>query len=170
MTQAPARPQSGSTFESLNPATGDVVGTHPVQTADEVRAAVDRARQEAAWWGGLTFGERKAHLNAWKTSMTQRLPELAELMRLEMGKPIGDAMLVAGLAMEHVAWAAGHAGKVLGRRRVSSGLMMVNQSASVAFKPQAARPGHRADARARQEVSQGARDVIRTVRPLALSV
>ena len=52
-----------------------------------------------------------------------------------MGKPVGDAMLEAGLAMEHIAWAAGHAGKVLGRHRVSSGLMMVNQSASVAFKP-----------------------------------
>ncbi|GAA4755055.1 aldehyde dehydrogenase family protein [Nocardioides endophyticus] len=135
MTQAPARPQSGSTFESLNPATGEVVGTHPVQTAEEVQAAVARAREEAAWWGGLSFGERKTHLNAWKTSMTQRLPELAELMRLEMGKPVGDAMLEAGLAMEHVSWAAGHAGRVLGRRRVSPGLMMVNQSASVAFKP-----------------------------------
>ena len=43
MTQAPARPQSGSTFESLNPATGEVVGTHPVQTEEEVRAAVARA-------------------------------------------------------------------------------------------------------------------------------
>ena len=58
----------------------------------------------------------QGHLNAWKTTMTQRLPELAELMRLEMGKPTGDAMLEAGLAMEHIAWAAGHAGKVLGRR------------------------------------------------------
>src|SRR6478609_11248657 len=135
MTQAPARPQSGSTFESLNPATGEVVGTHPIQTAEEVQAAVVRARQEATWWAGLSFGERKTHLTAWKTTMTQRLPELAELMRVEMGKPVGDAKLEAGLAMEHIAWAAGHAGKVLGRHRVSSGLMMVNQSASVAFKP-----------------------------------
>ena len=67
MTQAPVRPQSGSTFESLNPATGEVVGTHPVQTEDEVRAAVARARAEAVWWSGLSFKERKAHLNAWKT-------------------------------------------------------------------------------------------------------
>ena len=109
MTQAPARPQSGSTFESLNPATGEVVGTHPVQTEEEVRAAVARAREEAVWWAGLSFGERKAHLNAWKTAMTQRLPELAELVRHEMGKPVGDAMLEAGLAIDHIAWAAGHA-------------------------------------------------------------
>jgi acyl-CoA reductase-like NAD-dependent aldehyde dehydrogenase len=135
MTQAPARPQSGSTFESLNPATGEVVGVHPVQTEEEVRAAVERARTEAAWWSGLSFAERRTHLNAWKTLMTHRLPELAELVSREMGKPASDAMLEAGLAVDHIAWAAGNAKKVLGRRKVSSGLLMVNQSASVAFKP-----------------------------------
>ena len=31
MTQAPARP-TATTFESLNPANGDVVGTHPIHT------------------------------------------------------------------------------------------------------------------------------------------
>ena len=135
MTQAPARPQSGSTFESLNPATGEVVGTHPVQTEEEVRAAVGRARQEAVWWSGLSFAERKVHLNAWKTLMTHRLPELAELVSREMGKPASDAVLEAALAIDHIAWAAGNAKKVLGRHKVSSGLLMVNQSASVAFKP-----------------------------------
>ncbi|MEP9363838.1 aldehyde dehydrogenase family protein [Nocardioides sp. CN2-186] len=135
MTQAPARPQSGSTFESLNPATGEVVGTYPVQTEEEVRAAVARAREEAAWWSGLSFAERKAHLNAWKTLMTRRMPELAELVSSEMGKPASDAVLEAALAVDHIAWAAGNAKKVLGRHKVSSGLLMVNQSASVAFKP-----------------------------------
>jgi acyl-CoA reductase-like NAD-dependent aldehyde dehydrogenase len=135
MTQAPARPQSGSTFESLNPATGEVVGTHPVQTEEEVRAAVARARDEAVWWAALGFDGRKEHLNAWKTAMTQRLPELADLVHREMGKPEADAVLEAGLAIEHIAWAAGHAKKVLGRRRVSSGLLMANQAATVEFKP-----------------------------------
>ncbi|MDF1603321.1 aldehyde dehydrogenase family protein [Nocardioides sp. YIM 152315] len=135
MTQAPPRPKSGSTFESLNPATREVVGTHPIQTEDEVRAAVARARDEAGWWGALTFDQRKQHLNAWKTAMTQRLPELADLVHREMGKPEPDAVLEAGLAIEHIAWAAGHAKKVLGRRRISSGMLMVNQSATVEFKP-----------------------------------
>ena len=31
-----------ATFESLNPRTGDVVGTHPVNTAEEVQAVVGR--------------------------------------------------------------------------------------------------------------------------------
>ena len=46
---------TGTTFESLNPRTGDVVGTHPVNTAEEVQAAVDRAHEEAAWWGGAVL-------------------------------------------------------------------------------------------------------------------
>src|SRR3954470_20977948 len=135
MTQAPARQQSGSSFESLNPATGEVVGTHPVHSEEEVRTAVERARVEAAWWSGLSFAERKTHLNAWKSLMARRLPELAELVHREMGKPVPDAVLEAGLAIEHIGWAAGHAKKVLGRHRVSSGLLMSNQAASVGFKP-----------------------------------
>ncbi|MBA2954115.1 aldehyde dehydrogenase family protein [Nocardioides sp. MAH-18] len=132
MTEAIARPQ---TFESLNPATGDVVGTHPIQTEDEVRAAVARARDEALWWSALGYAQRKEHLNAWKTAITQRLPELAELVHREMGKPVPDAVLEAGLAVDHIAWAAGHAKKVLGRRRVPSGMLMVNQAATVEYKP-----------------------------------
>jgi len=52
-----------------------------------------------------------------------------------MGKPVPDAMLEAGLAIDHIAWAAGHAKKVLGRRRVPSGMLMVNQAATVQYQP-----------------------------------
>jgi aldehyde dehydrogenase (NAD+) len=44
-------------------------------------------------------------------------------------------MLEAALAIDHLAWAAGHAAKVLKRRRVPSGLLMANQSASVEYRP-----------------------------------
>ena len=135
MTEAQTRAQAGSTFESLNPATGEVVGTHPIQTEEEVRAAVARARDAAVWWSALTYAQRREHLTAWKTAMAQRLPELAELVHREMGKPVPDAMLEAGLAIDHIAWAAGHAKKVLGRRRVPSGLLMINQTATVEYKP-----------------------------------
>jgi aldehyde dehydrogenase (NAD+) len=123
------------TFESLNPITGDVVGTHPVHTEDEVRAAVERAREAAAWWSGLTYAERDTHLSAWKGVITRRLAQLANVMHEETGKPHGDAMLEAALAIDHLAWAAGHAGKVLKRRKVPSGLVMANQAAYVEYPP-----------------------------------
>jgi aldehyde dehydrogenase (NAD+) len=123
------------TFESLDPRTGDVVGTHPVHTADEVRATVERAREEATWWGALSFDERETHLQAWKGAMTRRVAQLAALMHAETGKPHGDAMLESATAIDHLAWAASHAGKVLKRRKVPSGLLMANQAAYVEYQP-----------------------------------
>jgi acyl-CoA reductase-like NAD-dependent aldehyde dehydrogenase len=44
-------------------------------------------------------------------------------------------MLELVLAIDHVAWAAKHAGKVLGPRRVSPGLLMANHSATLEYAP-----------------------------------
>ncbi|QIG44317.1 aldehyde dehydrogenase family protein [Nocardioides anomalus] len=129
-TEAPA-----TTFESLDPRTGDVVGTHPVHTAEEVHATVERARTEAAWWGALGFDERERHLQTWKGAMTRRVAQLADLMHQETGKPHGDAMLECALAIDHLAWAASHAEKVLKRRKVPSGLLMANQAAYLEYQP-----------------------------------
>ena len=123
------------TFDSLDPITGDVVGTHPIHSAEQVTAAVSAAREHAVWWAGLGFDERKRHLTTWKGAMTRRLAQLADVVHAETGKPHGDAMLEASLAIDHIAWAAGHAEKHLKRRRVSSGLLMVNQAATVEYRP-----------------------------------
>jgi acyl-CoA reductase-like NAD-dependent aldehyde dehydrogenase len=128
-------PTTADTFDSLNPITGDVVGTHPVHTAEDVEAAVARAREAAAWWSALSYDERARHLTMWKGVVTRRLAQLADVMHQETGKPHGDAMLEAALAIDHLSWAAGHAEKVLKRRRVSSGLLMANQAASVEYRP-----------------------------------
>ncbi len=122
------------TFDSLNPRTGAVVASHPIHTEADVRAAVERARTAAAWWDGLSFDERAQHLTAWKGEVTRRVGELAAVMEAETGKPHGDAMLECALAIDHLAWAATHAGKVLKRRRVPSGLVMANQKATVEFR------------------------------------
>lgn len=137
MTQTQDQPQTrtGSSFESLNPTTGDVVGTHPITTEEEVRAAVARAREAAVWWSSLSYDERETHLSAWKGVITRRVAQLADLMHQETGKPHGDALLEAALAIDHLAWAAGHAGKVLKRRKVPSGLLMTNQAATVEYTP-----------------------------------
>lgn len=127
--------ESHTTFESLNPITGDVVATHPVHADEEVRAAVERAREAAEWWSALSYDERKTHLTAWKGVVTRRIAQLADVMHQETGKPHSDAVLEAVLAIDHLAWAAGHARKVLKRRRVPSGLLMANQAASVEYRP-----------------------------------
>lgn len=127
--------RGAATFDSLDPRTGQVVGTHPVHGEDDVRAAVARARDAAAWWGALSFGERERLLGSWKSLITQRLDELAAVVQQETGKPRGDALVELSLAVDHLAWASKHAEKVLKRRRVPSGLVMANQKATVEYRP-----------------------------------
>lgn len=131
--------QSGAnttaTFESLNPATGDVVGVHPCTSETDVNAAVERAHEAAAWWSALSFGERAEYLEKWKSVITRRIAQLADISHLETGKPHSDAQLEIVTAIDHLGWAAKNARKVLGSHRVSSGLLMANQKATVEYKP-----------------------------------
>ncbi len=122
-------------FDSLNPATGDVVGTHPVDTDERVRETVALAQHAAAWWDEIGFAGRREFLLQWRSVLTRRLEQLADLVHRETGKPHGDALLEAGLAVDHLDWAAKHAPKVLGRQKVGSGLLMANQVSTVEYKP-----------------------------------
>ncbi|MBS43380.1 MAG: aldehyde dehydrogenase [Nocardioides sp.] len=131
----PADGAPGPTFDSMNPRTGDVVDTHPVHSAEDVEAAVGRAREAARWWGGLTFDERAERLLAWKGVLTRHLAQLADLMHRETGKPHADATMEIALAIDHLHWAATKAEKHLKRRSVSPGMLMVNQQAWVEYKP-----------------------------------
>ncbi len=135
MTVVDQTQERAQTFDSLDPRTGDVVASHPVHTAEQVAATVATAREVAGWWGGLTYDEREDLLQTWKSVITRRIAQLADVMHAETGKPHGDAVLEASLAVDHLGWAASHAEKVLKRRKVASGLLMANQAASVEYKP-----------------------------------
>ncbi|MDX6372035.1 MAG: hypothetical protein QOD98_1023 [Nocardioidaceae bacterium] len=136
MTLAADRPTTAETFESLDPATGNVVATFPVHTSADVTAAVGRAREASVWWQGLGWSGRQERLDAWKRLMVRRGDELAELVHRENGKPFSDARLTeVTLPVDHIAWAGKHAPKVLGPRKVSSGLMMANQAALLEYQP-----------------------------------
>lgn len=123
------------TFDTLNPATSEVIGTFPVSGENDVEAAVARARRAARWWAGLGWQQRQQRLLAWKSQLIRHNGELAELVRAETGKPAADAQLEILLAVAHIDWAARHARKVLGPRRVASGLLAVNQAATLEYQP-----------------------------------
>jgi acyl-CoA reductase-like NAD-dependent aldehyde dehydrogenase len=122
-------------LESVNPATGDVVGVHVVAEAPDVDEAVARAREASTWWAELGFEGRKRILDQWRGVLARRMPQLADVVHQETGKPHADAQLEVGLAIDHLAWAASHAEKVLGPRKVSAGLLMANHAASVEYLP-----------------------------------
>jgi len=51
-------------LDSLNPATGEVLASFPIDTADDVQAAVARARTAAQWWREIGFAGRRQRLHA----------------------------------------------------------------------------------------------------------
>ncbi|CAA9471965.1 MAG: Aldehyde dehydrogenase [uncultured Solirubrobacteraceae bacterium] len=135
MTLATETAPAVDTFDSLDPATGQVLSSHPVHTPEQVREAVARAHDAAAQWRAQGWDGRRRHLRAWKGEIARRLVELADLVHRENGKPHADAVLEVTLAVDHIQWAARSAPKVLGRRRVRSGLMAANQSAYLEYQP-----------------------------------
>jgi acyl-CoA reductase-like NAD-dependent aldehyde dehydrogenase len=132
-TQGPARP--AESFDSLNPATSEVIATFGVFGEDDVAQTVERAHEAASWWASLSWAERRTRLLAWKSYLTRYIGRLAELVHTETGKPIADAQLEILLAIVHIDWAARNARKVLRPRRVRPGLVAINMAATLEYQP-----------------------------------
>ncbi|MFV2114395.1 aldehyde dehydrogenase family protein [Micromonospora sp. LOL_025] len=120
---------------STSPATGAEAGRLPVATAEDVERTVDRARAAGQWWAGLGFGGRRERLLRWRSLLARRIEEIAELVHVEGGKPVADAVVELVTAVEHVDWAARNAGRVLGPRRVRSRLVLAEFSAHLEYQP-----------------------------------
>ncbi|HVV21514.1 MAG TPA: aldehyde dehydrogenase family protein [Pseudonocardiaceae bacterium] len=122
-------------FTSVDPRTGEVVGRYPVHTAQDVAERVTAARAAAVWWAGLGFDGRRQRLDEWRKLLLARVEELATLISAETGKPADDARLELVLVVDHLHWAAANAERVLRKRRVPAGLLMVNQVATIEYHP-----------------------------------
>ena len=133
--RADGQSRQAETFDTVNPATGEVIATFGVHGQPEVDAAVERAREAATWWSGLGWKDRRTRLLAWKSHLIRYIGRLAELVHTETGKPLDDAKLEILLAVVHLDWAARNAHRVLRPRRVRSGLLAVNLAATVEYPP-----------------------------------
>jgi acyl-CoA reductase-like NAD-dependent aldehyde dehydrogenase len=136
---APRYPSAGAPalehFDSLDPATGEVLASWPVDDERSVGEAVDRARLAALWWADLGYDGRRERLLAWKGVIARRIRQLAQQMHRENGKPVEDAILEIVLAIDHIDWAAKHARPVLGARTVRPSLLSANLQAWLEYQP-----------------------------------
>ena len=81
---------AGSGAHSIcNPATGGVAGTLRAATALDVEKAVSAARAAFAGWAALPWETRAALLDQCADVIEQNAEELARLLTLEQGKPLG---------------------------------------------------------------------------------
>jgi succinate-semialdehyde dehydrogenase/glutarate-semialdehyde dehydrogenase len=124
-----------STFDLTNPANGEVVGTYPVHTAEQVQAIVAKAREAQAWWAGLGFDGRRKRMLRWTSYLAKRVDEITDLCYRETAKPRGDGLFELLAGLEELKWAANNAERVLKQRKVKPGLAMMNFDARVEYLP-----------------------------------
>lgn len=98
---------SGATFDTINPATNQLLARVAACGAEEVNLAVRSARRafEAGSWRRMSPGERKKILIRLSELLMAHREELALLDSLNMGKPVMDAYNVDVPGAAHVfAW------------------------------------------------------------------
>lgn len=123
------------TFNSFNPANGEVVGRYPIFTPKEVGSVVAQARQASEGWVQLGFNGRKKTLLAWSSYIINNIEQIAELITLETGKPLSDSRLEVANAVNHIGWAARHAEEIMRTSHRAPGALMANMSATVERSP-----------------------------------
>ena len=78
----------GGTFESTNPATGEVIGQVALGQRADAQLAVEAARRAAPAWGRTTPFERAKALERIADVIERRRDHLARLLTLDQGKPL----------------------------------------------------------------------------------
>ncbi|MFB6103827.1 MAG: aldehyde dehydrogenase family protein [Halobacteriaceae archaeon] len=97
------------TFDSINPATGEVLGTFHRGTPTDVETALAAADAAEAEWRELSYIDRADHLWDIYHELRDRTDELGEIVTKECGKEISEGRADVVEAYHMVEWAAGNA-------------------------------------------------------------
>ena len=103
-----------ATLSVLEPATEQVLREIPRATADDVDAAVARAKAAFPAWRAVTPGDRSRLLHGLADLLDERNEELAQLEARNAGKPIGDARGEMGMVADTFRYYAGAPERLLG--------------------------------------------------------
>ena len=92
--QPVAHRPDADTFDTINPATGEVLATVQAATPADIEAAVQSARTGQQAWAALTAVERARILNRAVAILRSRNDELARLESQDTGKPLSETQAV----------------------------------------------------------------------------
>ena len=105
---------SGATFDVMNPATGETLGTVPNMGATETRRAIEAAKNAWVTWRRKPAKERSALLRQWNDLIVANVDDLGKLMTAEQGKPLAEAKGEVLYAASFIEWFAEEAKRVYG--------------------------------------------------------
>ncbi|MFN8151217.1 MAG: aldehyde dehydrogenase family protein [Solirubrobacterales bacterium] len=104
-----------STLQVIEPSKAEVMADIPRAGAEEVDAAVARAKAAFPDWRAVSPGDRAALLRRLADGLEESLEDLARLEARNAGKPIGDARGEMGMVVETYRYYAGAPERLLGQ-------------------------------------------------------
>lgn len=106
---------SGERFDVTNPATGEVVGSVPNGSAEDVQAAIDAAAAALPEWRAAAAIQRARILRRAADVIRERADEIASVMTAEQGKPLAEARGETEYAASFLEWFGGEAERIYGQ-------------------------------------------------------
>ncbi|XP_047315333.1 succinate-semialdehyde dehydrogenase, mitochondrial [Impatiens glandulifera] len=104
----------GKTLKVQNPATGDVIANVPCMGGRETIDAIGSASETFSSWSKLTAAERSKYLRKWYDLLIVHKEELGQLITLEQGKPLKEAIGEVSYGASFIEFFAEEAKRVYG--------------------------------------------------------
>jgi succinate-semialdehyde dehydrogenase / glutarate-semialdehyde dehydrogenase len=116
------------TKQTINPATGEVLETYTLMTADEADQAVSQCHEAFLEWRKTTFEQRADILRKVAALIRERKDEYAALMTREMGKTLSQGKQECGLCAAICEYAADNGAKMLAEetRELAGGKALIS--------------------------------------------
>ncbi len=103
-----------ATIDVTNPFSGDVIGTVPSLTTQDVNDAVSYSHKVQVAWAAKTAQERSLLLQKWADLIDDNREDLAIIMTVEQGKPLSESRGEIGYANSFIRWFAEEGKRVYG--------------------------------------------------------
>ena len=84
---------SATTLSVTDPCTGELIAELEAATADQISAAVHRARKAQGYWAQTSVNDRRRHLINWRHALLKAGDLLALQLSRENGKPLNESWL-----------------------------------------------------------------------------
>ena len=122
---------------SYNPATGEEIGRVENTSAEEVKTAVENAREAFQNWRKTSFAMRKKIIMKAREIILAEMDEIALLISNESGKPVAEALsMEIAPVLDLMQYFARNTEKLLKPRKINIGLYsLLGRSSKIIYQP-----------------------------------
>ncbi len=136
MATDPVRDADLRVVEKFSPINGEKLGDFPIADADEVNAAVGRAREAFGAWRALSLQERLRRIEKVREVIAEEGEYIARRISEDTGKPLAEALMTEIITIPvFIDYYAKTAEKVLGRHKVKTPILFPGKTSYVEHFP-----------------------------------